>query len=890
MKQIELHWHAFSSEEVLQKLESNLSGLTNAEVVIRQKEYGLNQLEAYKKESNILRFLRQFHNILIYILLASAVITIVLQEWVDTSVILGVVIINAIVGFIQEGKAEKALATIRNMLSPMANVIREGNPCSVSITELVPGDIVLLKSGDKVPADLRILEVKNLQIQEAILTGESLPIEKKVDQLPVETTLHDRVSMAYGGTVVAAGRGVGIVVATGYASEIGKISTLLAKVPRITTPLLQQMDVFGRWLTVGIVLLAFLTFAVGVFVWQQNVTAMLMAAVGLTVAAIPEGLPPILTIILAIGVKRMADRNAIVRKLPVVETMGAVTTICTDKTGTLTRNELAVQSVVTGQHSYQINQINSVSEFLLDGSNVNLNEHQDLLQGIEASALCNDAQISFVDQKPVFLGNSLDVALLKLADVAAIKFELLQKKFPRTDLIPYESQHKFMATLHHDHMGNSFFYVKGAPEQILQMCSWQQRAGNKEPLHSEYWSKQISKMAQHGERVIALAYAEKNSNKETLHFNDIGNNCVLLALFGLLDPPRYEARVAVNECVSAGINVKMITGDHPLTALNIAEKVGLDVSAGVLVGHEIDTMDDATFAGIANKVNVYARTLPEHKLRLVRALQNSGEIVAMTGDGVNDAPALRQANVGVAMGQKGAEIAKEAAAMVLVDDNFASIANAVAEGRTIYDNLKKAILFILPTNMAEAFVVVIAVLLGLSLPITAVQIMWVNMVTAITLALALGFEPAEHDIMHRPPRSAKEPILSLFLCWRVVFVSMLLVAAVFLLFVIEKSFGYSLLTCQTVAVNTIVMGEIFYLINCRRIRNSVINFSGIFGSVPVLISIVIAIILQLLFTYLPIFQRFFGTTALSVGQWLQIFGAGFLVFLLIEAEKKIIKK
>lgn len=886
MEELQQHWHALTEQEIFKLLDTSNEGLTQQAAVSRLEKYGNNQLRTYKAENPLIRFLLQMHNILIYILLASAVITIALQEWVDTSVILGVVIINAIVGFIQEGKAEKALAAIRDMLAPTAIVLRDGIQKHIPATELVPGDIVLIKSGDKIPADLRLIETKNLQVQEAILTGESLPVEKNCELLPAKTQLHDRTSLAYSGTIVVNGRGKGVVIGTGYATEVGKISTLLAKVPRITTPLLEQMDRFGYWLSFGIVLLAASTFIVGVFFWKQNITSMLMAAVGLTVAAIPEGLPPILTIILAIGVKRMAQLNAIVRKLPIVETMGAVTTICTDKTGTLTRNELAVQSIITQQHHYQVNNSNSLAEFLLANNSINLKEHHDLELALRAATLCNDAEQSHDH----ILGNPLDVALLNLSLKAKIDLALLQKSFPRTDLIPYESQHKFMATLHHDHMGNTFFYIKGAPENILTNCIWQQKNGSKEPIDIVYWTEQINLLAQQGVRVIALAYAEKTKEPNVLSFADINNNCTLVALFGLLDPPRQETAQAVAECLTAGINVKMITGDHPVTAINIASKVGLDVTHGVLTGQELDAMDENAFNQAVTKVNIYARTLPEHKLRLVRALQNSGQVVAMTGDGVNDAPALRQANIGIAMGQKGAEIAKEAAAMVLADDNFATIVNAVHSGRTIYDNLKKAILFILPTNMAEAFVIVVAILLGMQLPITAVQIMWVNMVTAVTLALALGFETAESDIMLRPPRAAKEPILSLFLCWRVVFVSLLLVTAVFILFILEQAWGYSLVTCQTIAVNTIVMGEIFYLINCRRIYNSVLSIEGIFGSLPVLITIALALIIQLAFTYIPFMQHFFGTAPLGIRHWLQIIAAGIVVFLLVEGEKIIGKK
>ena len=880
----EIKWYAKTISETLDLLHSSQQGLETTEAERRLAVYGHNQLEIFKAPNVVLRFLRQFHNVLIYVLLVSGLITALLGHLVDSSVIFGVVVLNAIFGFIQEGKAEKAIFAIRNMLSPRANVIRDGNYYDIAADLLVPGDIVRIKSGDKVPADLRLLQVKNLQIQEAILTGESNSLDKVIDPVKENVDLGDRLSMAYSGTIVTYGKGTGVVVETSVNTEIGKISNLLKTIQPLTTPLLQQIGSLARWLTLVIIILALVTFLVGVFVWGDSSEEVFMATVGLAVAAIPEGLPPILTIILAIGVTRMAKCNAIIRHLPAVETMGSITTICTDKTGTLTRNEQTVKNIVTAKNCYDVKE-NANVIFDIKNNPIVLNQHHDLLKAIYAAILCNDAEFNQVTNE--FFGNPIDKSLLELGLKTKADVHFLQEEYPRVDLIPYESEHKFMATLHHDHTGKNFIYIKGAPERILEMCASQQINGDREDLAVDYWIKSIDDLASHGYRTIAIAYKNVESDKNNLVFQDVNNNLTLIALFGLIDAPRDEAVQAVAECHSAGIQVKMITGDHKSTAATIANEVGISSRHGVLTGKDLDQMDDKALAAKVNEVNIYARTTPQHKLRLVEALQANGELVAMTGDGVNDAPALRKANMGIAMGKKGAEVAKESAAMILADDNFATIVHAIKEGRTVYDNLIKAILFALPTNFAEAFTVVLAVLFGFTLPITPVQILWVNMVTSVGLSVALGFEPAENNVMQRPPRKPKEPILSKFLIWRTVFVAVLIVACVFELFTWQRSLGFDLLTTRTMAVNMLVLGEIIYVFNCRKIHSPSWNIKTIFGSKPVLISIAATLALQLLFTYLPLMQHFFGTAAISLVQWLYIALLSCGVFILVEVEKLI---
>jgi len=883
------NWYTQNTFEVLTALESSIDGLSSTEAERRLKIYGTNELELFKRPSIMLRFLRQFHNILIYALLISAAVTAFLGYAVDTGVILGVVVLNAIFGFIQEGKAEKAIEAIREMLAPNANVIRDGVHSSVPAKFLVNGDIVSIKSGDKVPADLRLLNTKNLQIQEAILTGESNAAEKNTEITPIDAQLGDRFCMAYSGTIVTYGKGTGVVVATGSNTEIGNIGTLLKSVQIITTPLLQQMNVFGRWLTLAIAILAAFTFSIGVLVWNDPIEQMFMAAVGLAVAAIPEGLPPLLTIILAIGVTRMARRSAIIRRLPAVETMGAITTICTDKTGTLTRNEQTIKNIVTAKNCYGVEENGSVA-FILNNTPVELHEHRDLTQAINTAILCNDAEFSKDHSGKWHIhGNPVDKALLDLGGKTKIDLHFLQQSYPRLDLIPYESEHKFMATLHHGHSSKPdqrIIYIKGAPERILEMCSLELSDDQSVPLNHDYWNENIKTLARQGYRVIAIAYKKVPPEKQSLLFEDVVKDLTLIAVFGLIDAPRVEAAEAVEQCHSAGIKVKMITGDHADTAATIASQVGIDNKYGVLTGSDIDKMDDVSLAQAVGDINVFARTSPHHKLRLVQALQTNSELVAMTGDGVNDAPALRKADIGVAMGKKGAEIAKESAAMVLADDNFATIVHAIEEGRIVYDNLRKVISHILPTNASEALTVVIAILFGFLLPITPVQILWVNMVTAVTLATALGFEPAEQDVMRRPPRKFKTPMLSPFLIWRILFVSLLLVTCVFGLFMLQRRvFGVDLETARTVAVNMLVFGESVYLLNCRKLYNSVLSINGFFGSKPVIVAVIVTLFLQLLFTYLPIMQHFFGTTAIGWQQWGYIIALSIVVFILVEMEK-----
>lgn len=882
-----MEWHGRSVEEVFEEFDTSAAGLSPEVARGRLSVHGPNLIEPPKRRGPIPRFLAQFNNVLLYVLVGAAVVTALLGHWVDTGVIVGVVLINAIIGFIQEGKAEKALEAIRAMLSPRADVRRGGRSMTVPAETLVPGDIVLLQSGDRVSADLRLLETKSLQIQESVLTGESEAVEKATEPVAPETVLGDRASMAHAGTLVTYGKGTGIVVETADRTEIGRISSMLTEVQTPTTPLLRQVAVFSRWLTLAILVVAAATFAFGVLVHGYSLNDMFLAAVGLAVAAIPEGLPPVMTITLAIGVTRMARRNAIIRRLPAVETLGSVTVICSDKTGTLTRNELTVQTVLTAEHVYTVtgSGYEPIGEFRIDDEPVTASQYPDLLAAAQAAALCNDGELTELEDEWHLHGNPTDGALLAVGMKAKLDVAFERRSRPRTDLIPFESVHKFMATLHHDHEGHGYIYVKGAPERILEMCAFQRNNGEDVPLDTHYWLERIEALASRAQRVLAIAGRSTEPEHLHLRFSDVETGLTLIALFGLIDPPRKEAIEAVARCQNAGIQVKMITGDHATTARAIATRFGLGENHHVLTGKDLDALSEDDFHTVARDADVFARTTPEHKLRLVRALQATGHIVAMTGDGVNDAPALKRANIGIAMGRKGTEAAKEAAEMVLADDNFTSIMHAVEEGRTVYDNLRKSILFLLPTSGGEALTILAAVLLAQELPITPVQILWVNMITAVTLGLALAFEPAEAGVMKRPPRSPDAPILSAFFTWRIVYVSILLLAGTFGLFEWERSAGASLEAARTVAVNTLVAGEIVYLFNCRRIVEKSWTRDGLFGSRPVLITVALVVGFQLLFTYLPVMQVLFRTTPIDLGTWSRIILFALCLFVLVELEK-----
>ncbi|MBC8752074.1 HAD-IC family P-type ATPase [Paraburkholderia sp. WC7.3b] len=885
-------WYAVTAEEAAKQLGVNTqSGLGIPEAAERLQRYGPNRLPEAGKQSLLMKFLGQFNNILVYVLLGAGFVKLMLGLWIDASIILGVVVINALLGFIQEGKAEKALDSIRNMLSAEARTLRASETRMIASDQLVPGDVVLLESGDKVPADLRLTDVKNLRMEEAALTGESVPSDKSVTPVAAHATVGDRHSMAYSGTLVVSGRGTGLVVATGSETELGRINQMLAAVNSLETPLLRQIKKFGYAITAVIFVIGALVFAYGRWVEGLPFVEIFQAVVGIAVSLIPEGLPAIITITLAIGVQRMAQRNAIIRRLPAVETLGSVSRICSDKTGTLTLMEMMVVSAVTAETTYQVEGDGYAPDgrVLRDGAPANQDPVLDLMGRV--SMLCNDAELRKEEGVWKVEGDPTEGALYPFATKIGLERQTQQTAYRRVDAIPFESEHRFMATLNEAADGGQFLLVKGAPEVILEHCDRQQTRDGPQPIDLGHFLKASDQLAAQGERVLALAWLEHPGLADrNLSPVDLPKTLVLLGLVGLLDPPRKEAIEAVKECHAGGIRVTMITGDHRITAAAIAKMLGIGDGKTALTGVEIEAMNNAALQEAVQKVDVFARASPEHKLRLVKAIQANNQVVAMTGDGVNDAPALKKADIGVAMGIKGTEVTKEAAEMVLADDNFASITAAVREGRTVYNNIEKAILFMLPTNVAQAAVIMVAILVGFTMPITAPQVLWVNMVTSVALGLVISFEPHELDVMRRPPGVAGRPILTRFGIWRVIFVGLSLLALTLWSFFWMKAQDAPDELARTVAVNTLTIGQIFYLLNTRYLVDSSLSIKAHLGNRYLPMGIGALVVLQLMFTYALPLQDLFGTMAIPLRIWPRLFLGGFVFFLVVEAEKWIIRR
>ncbi|ALM82886.1 HAD-IC family P-type ATPase [Bordetella sp. N] len=891
-------WHALPANEVERQLNvSPTQGLAAAEASGRLDTHGANRLPQGKKKGPLTRFLAQFNNILIYVLLVSGFIKLMLSLWLDASIIFAVVILNSLLGFVQEGRAEKALDSIRNMLSADARVLRDGAVRLIPAEDLVPGDIVLLESGDKIPADLRLLDVKNLRTEEAALTGESVPAEKTAGTVAIKATVGDRENMAFSGTLVVSGRATGVVVATGSQTELGRINQMLAEVNVLETPLLRQIKKFGYTITAVIGAISVLLFAWGHWLGHMTFVQLFQAIVGIAVSVIPEGLPALITITLAIGVQRMARRNAIIRRLPAVETLGSVSRICSDKTGTLTLMEMMVTSVVTADGNYKVtgDGYAAAGEVSQDGQRIGGLQGDPVPDPLKmmglVSCLCNDAELFEADGKWKVEGDPTEGALYPFAAKLNMDRGTVAAAAPRVDAIPFESEHKFMATLNRSTDGDMLL-VKGAPEVIMAHCDRQQSAHGLAPIDSAYFDGAGERLAAQGERVLGLAWLPNpglGGRDGGLGPGDLPRNLVLLGLVGLMDPPRKEAIEAVRECHEGGIRVTMITGDHKITAAAIARMLGIGDGRTAVAGVEIEAMNDASLQDCVRDVDVFARASPEHKLRLVKAIQANGQVVAMTGDGVNDAPALKKADIGVAMGIKGTEVTKEAAGMILADDNFASISAAVKEGRTVYDNIEKAMLFMLPTNVAQGAVIAAAIIFGFALPITAPQVLWVNMITSVALGLVISFEPHEDDVMQRPPRAVERPILSRFGIWRVLFVGAALLVYTLLTFFAMQAQGASEAMARTAAVNAITLGQVFYLLNSRHLIHSSLNLRAHQGNPLLWYGILAVVVLQLLFTYAPPFQAIFSTESLPLSVWAKLLVGAVLFFLVVEAEKLIIR-
>ena len=879
-------WHALSPEQAMARLGTSPDGLEAHEAGRRLATFGANSLPAAPAQSAIKRLLLQFHNLLIYVLLASALLSLSLGHLADASVILAVVALNAAIGFFQEGRAAAALDAIRGMAAQRASVRRGGHRATIDAGHIVPGDVVLLEAGDRVPADLRLLRANNLKIDEAVLTGESAPVEKSAQPVVADSALADRASMALSGTYVTSGQGIGVATATGLNTALGGIGALVGQVESLETPLIRQMAGFARQLTLVILAVSVLTLLFARYVRAYPLADALMAVVGVAVAAIPEGLPAIMSIALAIGVRRMAGRNAIVRRLPAVETLGAVSVICTDKTGTLTCNAMTVRTFVTGVDTYETTGAgyDPAGAICAGGVEIDPAARADVAELARAALLCNDASVQPGAHGWRVDGDPMEGALATLAMKAGLDPTLVRKQFPRADEIPFDARHRFMASLHHSHEDGGTILVKGAPEHILALCSSERCADGERALRAAHWQARVDALAGQGQRVLALAVKPARAGQHELVFGDI-DGLTFIGLAGFIDPPREEATAAVASCRAAGIRVVMITGDHAVTATEIARQLGIAEQPRTLPGAALDALDDRQLQDVALETDVFARTTPLHKLRLVQALQARGLVVAMTGDGVNDAPALKRADIGVAMGDNGTEAAKQAAGMVLLDDNFASIVAAVREGRTVYDNLMKVIAWTLPTNTGQAVTIVAAIMLGLALPITPIQILWINMVTAVALGLALAFEPTEAGTMLRPPRAARRPIVTPDLLWRILFVSALFVAAAFGMYFWVENRGLGTELARTMVVNTLVVLEIFYLFSVRYVHGSSLTWQGVLGTPAVLGGVALTVAAQALFTYAPFMQAIFGTRPVAWRDGLAIVGTGLALLAIVEAEK-----
>ena len=897
-------WYSLHLDEVIKYTGANISeGLSDSDVKEKLNIYGKNILPEKKSESKIIRFLRHFNDILIYVLFAAAIITFFLEHYIDTIIILAVAFVNAAIGYFQESKAEKALNDIRKMLSLKAQVIRNGQRTEIDAADLTIGDIVILSPGAKVPADLRLIQTADLKIEESPLTGESVPVDKSAEQLASNTMLGDCFNMAFSGTTVSSGTGTGIVIAIGEETELGKINRMISDVEKLTTPLLRQTAQFGKSVSVAILGGSAVIFLFGYFFRRETyeIMELLMSVIGLAIAVIPEGLPAILSIILAIGVQNMAKRNAIIRTLPSVETLGSVSVICSDKTGTLTKNEMTVKTLETRDGEYFVtgNGYAPEGDIHINCDNAECRDETAILKCcpkvdfarepvlkelIRAFSICNEAALMQDDNGFwKITGDPTEGSLVTLFHKATINHAVAK----RISTIPFDSKYKYMATLV-EKSDHNVIYIKGAPDKLMEMSEFEKTETGEEKFAKEHWERQISAIATRGQRTIGAAYKIVDKSVTTINHADIHSGIVFLGLAGIIDPPREEAVEAVRKCKEAGITVKMITGDHIDTARTIANELGIGNGIDALQGKDLEEMTDEQMEEAVMKYDVFARTSPEHKLRLVTALQAKNIICAMTGDGVNDAPALTQADVGIAMGIKGTEVTKDAAEMVLADDNFATIYAAVEEGRRVYDNLKKTILFILPTNVAEGLLITLAIFLGTMMPLTPVQILWVNMVTSVTISLALAFEKIEPGAMSRPPRSPNAPLLSGYFVWRIFFVGSIIAGLTLWLATSLKTLGYAEEVVRTVTIQTIVLAQMFHLFNSRTIRGNAFK-QNLFSNKAVWVVCILLFVLQGAITYLPFMNNTFGTVPLELAYWRFPFIIGIIVFLLVEAEKAVMR-
>lgn len=892
MRQEHVNWHTKTSQEVLDALHVNENkGLNTDEISARRTQYGANVLSQKDEESLLKLFLLQFHQPLVYILLLACLIMALMEEWMDTGVILAVVIINAIIGFWQEMKAIKAIEALSKLSHSRVMVLRGGEKLLLESSHIVVGDIVLLYSGDKIPADIKLLHAKELKIDESLLTGESISVEKQVGVQSADTALADQTNMLFSSTLVTYGQGIGVVVSVGDESELGKINTMVSNADVLQTPLTQKLAFFSKRLLYGILAMAAVTFMIGVMRGEELVITF-MASVALAVGVIPEGLPAAMTIILAIGVVKMASKNAIIRKLPAVETLGSTTVICTDKTGTLTQNAMTVTEMMAAGKTYLLsgNGYDPKGEIFEAKVPMIPTKGSALYETLVAGVLCNTSRHVKVEGVYAIEGDPTEGALIVSAKKAGISEELLLQEFEHVDTLSFESEHQYMASGYRIVGAESFpVYLKGSVEKIVERCDlFMDEQSSLVPIDRANIEASAEAMASQGLRVLAFAKVYFEEKIDTLGHHHFQKGLIFLGLQGMIDPPRIGVIEAIQSCYHAGIAVKMITGDHRMTALSIAHSIGLktDDKTAVLTGKELEALSDEALASLIERVSVFARIAPEQKLRLVKALQSLSHVVAMTGDGVNDAPALRQANIGIAMGIAGTEVAKESADMILTDDNFTTLEDAIEKGRVVYDNIIKFIMWILPSNMGEGLAVIFAILAGITLPILPLQILWINMVTDSVLGIMLAYEPKEKNIMERAPRNSAEPILTGRLLSKVALVGTLLALSAFSAFFYVQALGMSEEVARTLVVNIFVFGEMFYLFNCRSLRYSMFQI-GFFSNPLLLGGVALVSALQLLFIYAPFMNQLFKSAPLGAVEWAITMGSSLIVYVVIEVEKSL---
>jgi Ca2+-transporting ATPase len=883
----EIPWHRLTVEETLSRLGTRYEGLTSEEARQRLEVFGPNELPTQERPLALQILIRQIQSPLIYVLFVAAAVSMLLAKYVDAAVILAVIVLNTVVGFIQEYKAEQAMRALARLTASRARVLRDGVDCEIDPKEIVPGDIVLLEPGFKVPADLRIFRATDLAADESVLTGESVPIAKTTEPVAdPQAPLGDQRDLAFMGTVITRGRGAGIVVATGIHTAFGHISTQVREVGEVQSPLLVRLSRFASIIALGVLGITAIVFVLG-FLRGENVADIFLTAIATAVATVPEGLPVTITVALAVGAWRMARRNAIVRKLPAVETLGSCTVICSDKTGTLTKNEMTVTRIVACATVFEVTGVGYApeGEIRLAGQRVSLESYPALAMTLRIGLLCNDSSVYREDGRYRVDGDPTEGALIVAALKGGLDEEYERDTYRTVDEIPFESTRQYMATLHRRN-AEGYIFVKGAPERVLDMCAATYTGDGPAPLDREAVLRQFHRLAEEGLRVLAMAYRTAPRSATQLRSSDVETGLIFVGLEGMLDPPRPEAIPAVANCRRAGVRVVMITGDHPVTARAIAAKIGIvrDPHARVIVGREMEAMTDEELFTDVMLAPIFARIAPDQKLRIVQQLQRHGEVVAATGDGVNDAPALKQADIGVAMGITGTDVAKEAADMVLADDNFATIYAAIVEGRVVYDNIRKVILFLIPTGFGLVLTVIGSMILGLPLPFLPAQAIWINLVTNGTQDVAMAFEPPEEDVGRRPPRNPREGIMTRLMIDRTILVGAVLLVGTLGTFVWQLGSGSDLEHARTVAMTTMVLFQNIHVFNSRSFTRSAFSMNPLTNRF-LFVSIVAALGLHILAVYWPPLEFVLRTVPLALDTWFIILVVALSVLVVVEVDK-----